>query len=81
MGLFKWHVHLGEYGEFIADGWVMASSVTEAEEKVKRHYTNCYHTVSIEDDYDFLYEDDFNLERKPYWVKEYDDGVIVRWED
>lgn len=78
MGMFKWYVKLGEYGEFIADGWVKANSIIEAESKVKEHYTNCYHTVVIDDDYDFFGDEDLMRELEHYTV--YENGVIVRWE-
>ena len=80
MGLFKWFVKLGEYGEFVADGYVYARNSEEAKTKVKTHYINQYHNVVIEDDWDFFTDEDVN-EDTYNECQRFDDGVIVRWED
>ena len=77
--LFKWRVKIGEYGEGIADGWVYANSIIEAENKVKKHYTNCYHNVEIDEDYDPSNDKDVMCGLEDY--KKYDNDVFVRWED
>ena len=77
--LFKWRVRIGEYGEGIADGWVYADSITEAEKKVKKHYTNCYHNVEIDEDYDSSNDKDVLCGLEDY--KKYGNDVFVRWED
>lgn len=77
--LFKWRVRIGEYGEGIADGWVYANSITEAENKVKKHYTNCYHNVEIYEDYDPSNDKDVMCGLEDY--KKYGNDVFVRWED
>ena len=81
MGLFKWAVKIGEYGEYIADGYVFAESKESAYEKVKFHYLNPYHNVVIENDWNFFYDTD-DLNPGSYEIcKKFDDGVVVRWED
>ena len=78
MVLFKWKIRLGskEYNEVIADGYVYALNEEHAIEKVKEVYTNKYETVIIEDDWDFIGDEDLihdNLRRIG--------DVIIRWEE
>ena len=78
MGLFKWKIRLGskDYNEVIADGYVYAINEDDAKNKLKQIYTNVYETVIIEDDWDFIGDEDLMSEN----LKQIDD-VIIRWED
>lgn len=86
MGLFKWWVHLGDqYGPFFADGYVYAESIEDAEDKIAQHYNNEYHCVVIDKDWNFFTDTDIRKDvcekAKQCYKKQFDDGVIVRWED
>lgn len=86
MGLFRWEIHLGDYnGLCIADGYVYAESTEQAEAKLDEHYDNVYHYVVIDNDWNCFTDNDVNIElynkAKQCHKKEFDDGVIVRWED
>lgn len=80
MGLFKWSVKLGEYGEYIADGYVFAETKADAYEKVKNYYRDKYHNVIIEDDWNFFFDEDLNKEDYESY-KKFNNEVIIRWED
>lgn len=80
MGLFKWNVKLGEYGEFIADGYAYAENSKKLLEELKWIYDNEYHNITIDDDWNFDEDDVESL--KDLKFIEYDETKIaVRWED
>jgi hypothetical protein len=83
MGLFKWQVNLGDYkyGQCIADGWVRANSIAEAERKVKEIYTNKYETVTIEDNYKFFGDEDMMRAYDACGDDPNSKDVVIRWMD
>lgn len=83
MGLFKWTVYLGDYkyGQAIADGWVKANSISEAERKVKELYTNKHETVIIDDDWNFFRDEDMMRSYDACGDDPNSKDVVVRWMD
>ena len=83
MGLFKWTVYLGDWkcGQSVADGWVKANSISEAERKVKELYTNKYETVIIDDDYNFFGDEDMMRAYDACGDDPNSKDVVIRWMD
>jgi hypothetical protein len=80
MGLFRWFVKLGEYGEFVADGYAYAENNNKLLEELKWKYNNEYHNVTIEDDWEFDNDDIESLKMLEF-VQYVETKIAVRWED
>lgn len=80
MGLFKWFVKIGEYGEHIADGYAYANNSIKLLEELKWKYNNEYHNVIIESDWEFD-EDDLKDIADLDFIKYDETKIAVRWED
>ena len=80
MELIKWFVKLGEYGEYIADGYAYAERREILLKALKEKYNNAYHNIQIEDDWSFDEEDIKDLDSLP-WEVICECKIAVRWED
>jgi len=80
MGLFKWYVKIGEYGEYVADGYAYARDTKVLLEELKWKYKNEYHNIIIEENHLFGIVDFESLSDLEF-IEYVETKIAVRWED
>lgn len=80
MGLFKWSIKLGEYGDVVADGYGYARRIENLYWALNEKYNNEYHNIIIEEDWIFDEEDTVDVVDVK-WEDINGCKVAVRWED
>lgn len=80
MGLFKWKVRLGEYGECIADGYAYARNDEVLLKELSWNYKDKYERIIVEEDWEFD-EDDIKDLVDLDFVEYVETKIAIRWED